>query len=204
MKKIIKILFLILFINQITFAEITDFGGDFSSRSQILKQMNSLNVVSQEQKDVLKNKNLSLNTKCLINEIEKGNIENVKLLLDAKINPNEHYFATTPIFVACQKNKTEIAKLLMEHGAKLEKSFDSELYYAVKNKNKELALLLLDYGANVNYSTPLTEKSILYVALNNKMYDIAQVLIEKGAKPDRKVFQYIKKCKLDYLVPKES
>ncbi len=203
MKKIIKILFLALFLCQITFAEITDFGGDFSSRSQILKQMNSSNPVSQEQKDILKSKKLALNPKCLINEIEKGNIENVKILLDSKINPNDNYFATTPIFVACQKNKTEIAKLLLEHGAKLEKSFDSELYFAVKNKNKELAHLLINYGANVNYSTPLTEKSILYVALNNKMYDIAQILIEKGAKPDRKVFLYIKKHKLDYLIPEQ-
>lgn len=203
MNKIIKILFLSLFINQITFAEITDFGGDFSSRSQILKQMTSQNNISQEQKDILKNKKLSLNVKCLIEEIKKGNIENVRILLESKINPNDNYFATTPIFVACQENKTEIAKLLLEHGAKLEKSFDSELYFAVKNKNKQLSLLLLDYGANVNYSTPLTEKSILYLSLKNKMYDLAQVLIEKGAKPDRKVFLYIQKHKLEYLIPKE-
>lgn len=201
MKKIINILFLILFLNQLSFAEITDFGGDFSTRSQILNSFKQTNI-TQEQKDILKAKKLNLSTKCLIDEIKKGNIENVQILLDAKLNPNEDYFGATPIYMACAKNREDIALLLLKNGARLNKSFDSELFQAIKNKNHNLSMILIENGADVNYSSMVQEKSVLYLALKNKMYDTAKLLISSGAKPDRKSVLYMKKKKLGYLLEK--
>ena len=205
MNKIIYILFLLLFINKISLAEIIDFGGDFSSRSVILNQMNaSTSSIPQEIKDIIKNKKLIPTTRGLIEQIEKNNIENVKILLDAKLKPNELYYGVTPLFVACKKNYTDIAMLLFDYGAKPDKSFESELYEAIKNKNSILASYLITHGANVNYATPLQQKTILYVSLKNKMYEISKILIEKGAKPDDKAVKYIAKHKLYYLIPNEN
>lgn len=176
---------------------LSDFG-DFSSRSLILNQQK--NQLTQEQKDILTSKKLSLNSKCLITQINKNNIENVSLLLEFGINPNSTHLNETPFYQAAKKNNLEILKLLYKHGAKPDKSMYSELYVAVKNKNNKMAQFLLDKKANIHYIDSITENTILYMALKNNMYDVAQSLIQKGANIDFKSANLIKKKKLEYLI----
>ena len=179
--------------------DITEYS-DFSSRSIIMNKMNNTESISQEQKELLISKKLFPTSECLNQQIKKGNIENVKLLLDSKTNPNNSYYSEYPIYTAAKANNFEILKLLYEYGAKLDKGFYSELYEAVKNENKEMAQFLIDNGARVNYQDSITNNTILYMSLKNRMYDISAQLIAKGAKADMKSVGYIKKKKLYNLI----
>ena len=174
---------------------------NFSERSLIMKSLYGKETINQEQKDILTSKKLYLAPACLFEQIKKNNIENVRLLLEYKLDPNKSYLSEYPLYYASKLNRSEIAKLLIEYGAKPDKGFYSELYEAVKNKNAELAQILLDNKAKVNYQDSITNNSILYFALKNNMLDIAQQLILKGAYPDKKSVKIIKKRKLYNLIP---
>jgi len=192
----------ILFIAMSALAiDIKDFG-DFSSRSIIMNGQKE--TMTQEQKDVLIYKKLSPTVQCLIQQIKKNNIENVELLLNTGLNPNNNYSTEYPIHIAAKENHFEIVKILYEKGAKLDKGFYSELYEAVRNKNNEMAQYLLDRNANIHYIDSLTQNTILYLALKNNMLDIAQQLIQKGAKADRKTILIIKKKNLLYLIKNKT
>jgi ankyrin repeat protein len=197
---LLKILFLLMPIQLFVSALAIDLSdyGDFSSRSLILNQQK--NQLTQEQKDILTFKKLAPNSKCLIQQIKKNNLENVALLLEFGLDPNSSYMLECPIYIAAKENNFEILKYLYEHGAKIDKSMNSELYVAVKNKNTEMANFLLDKKANIHYIDSITENTILYLTLKNKMYDVTQRLIQKGAKIDAKSFWIIKRKNLGYLI----
>ncbi len=198
----IFIIALLLLVQNQTFAiDLSDFG-DFSSRSVIMNNLQGKQTPTQDQRDVLKEKKLSPTAGCLIEQIKKGNIDNVRLLLESKVDPNVSYMSDYPVYVATKFNKTEIVKLLVEKGAKLDKGFYSELYEAVRNKNNDLAQFLLDNNAKVNYLDSITNNTILSLALKNNMTEIASQLIKKGAKPDFRSVKLIKKKKLQSLITK--
>ncbi len=201
MKNIITVLFLLITINTASGIDLSDFG-DFSSRSVIMNTLSGNQTANQEQKDKLKEKKLTASTSCLIEQIKKGDIDNINLLLESKVDPNKSYMSDYPVYIAAKNNKTDIVKLLVNKGAKLDKGFYSELYEAVRNKNKELAQFLLDNNARVNYTDSITNNTILSLALKNNMNDIASQLIKKGAKADFRSVKLIKKKKLQYLIEK--
>lgn len=194
------LIFCLVFLSNAGFCFDLENYGDFSSRSVIMNQLYKKNSIPQELKDVLTQKKLAPTTKCLFEQIKKGNTENVSLLLEAKIDPNSSYMSDYPIYYAARFDKFDILKLLYEKGAKLDRGFYSELYEAVRNKNKEMAQYLLDRNAKVNYSDSITNNTILYMALKNNMIDIASQLIDKGARADVKSVKMIKKKKLIDLV----
>ena len=174
--------------------------GDFSSRSILMNKINGTDKMPQEIKDLLKEKKLSPTVACLVEQIKRGDIDNVDLLLKAKVNPNDNYYADYPIYYAAKYNKFDILKLLYENNAKLDRGFNSELFEAVKNKNNELAQFLLSKNAKVNYSDSLTNNTILYYAIKNNMIDVAAELINRKAKIDLKTAKLIKKKKLFNLI----
>lgn len=189
-----------------TFAfDINDYGGDFSSRSVIMNKINGTSDrLTQEQKDLLKAKKLSPTTNCLVEQIKKNKYDNVNLLLQANVSPNRSYYTDYPIYIAAKYDRYEIAQLLIEHGAKLDRGFLSELFEAVKNKNSKMAMLFLNNNAKVNYQDSITGNSILYYAIKNNMTDVAIILIDRGAKLDAKTMKIIKKKKLLDLVEKNK
>lgn len=200
-KKLFTLMPILLIAMSALAIDIKDFG-DFSSRSIIMNGQKE--TMTQEQKDVLIYKKLSPTVQCLIQQIKKNNIENVELLLNTGLNPNNNYSTEYPIHIAAKENHFEIVKILYEKGAKLDKGFYSELYEAVRNKNNEMAQYLLDRNANIHYIDSLTQNTILYLALKNNMLDIAQQLIQKGAKADRKTILIIKKKNLLYLIKNKT
>lgn len=185
------------------FKSYEDTMSDFSERSLIMRSLYNKESINQEQRDILTSKKMYLAPACLFEQIKKNNIENVKLLLEFKLDPNKSYLSDYPLYYASKLNRTDIAKLLIEYGAKPDKGFYSELYEAVKNKNTELAQILIDKKAKVNYQDSITNNTILYYALKNNMFDIAQQLIIKGAYPDKKSIKIIKKRKLYNLIPEK-
>lgn len=202
MKKIrIFVLIMLTFIfTAATFAfDLSDFG-DFTSRSAILNDLNQRNYLTQERKDLLMSKKLTPTAKCLFEQIKAGNIENVNLMLNSNVNPNNSYMGDYPIYTAAKLNNFEMLKLLYEHGAKIDKGFNSELYEALSNKNEQMAQFLIENGANVNYIDSVTDNSVLYIALKNNMENIASLMIQKGARADAKSAKFIKKKKLFNLI----
>ena len=106
----------VLLIKAPAFASNINMGefGDFSSRSVIMNSFADGADIPQEIKLLLKEKKLSPTTATLINEIKKGNIDNVELLLKAKVNPNTPYYNDYPIYYAAKYNKFDIIIALEE------------------------------------------------------------------------------------------
>lgn len=210
MKKFNKIFFifpvLIYFLTISAFSQENIFSNtyfdDFSNRSQILKSLNQQNGITQEQKDILSYNKLTPDSACLIEQIKKRNIKNIKILLEAKVDPNRQYNIEYPFHIAAKMNDMEIVELLYSYGAKPDTSFYSELYEAAKNKNEAMAQFLLDRNANINYIDNTSGNTPLYMAVKNNMTNLAQQMIQKGAKIDEKTLILIKKKKLDSIFQK--
>lgn len=200
MKKLL-IVFTLLLMNNPSYSYDLSELGDFSSRSIIENRIYKKETLTQEQKNILTYKKLSPNIRCLFEQVKNNNYENTQLLLQAGVNPNQNYMGEYVIYIAAKKDNLDILKLLYDNNAKLDRGFYSELYEALRNKNKDMAQYLLDKGARVNYTDAITNNTILYMALKNKMYNIASQIIEKGAKADVKSVKYIRKNKLNYLIP---
>ena len=98
LNKILSLLLPILFLTMSALAiDVSEFS-DFSSRSLIINEQK--NILTQEQKDILLSRKISPTIQCLILQIKKNNNENVKLLLNYGLNPNESYLAEYPIYIA--------------------------------------------------------------------------------------------------------
>lgn len=165
--------------------------GDYESRSMYFNS--SKNSLTQEKIDFLKSKKLSPTIKCLNEQIKKENLNNIDLILDLNMDINENYMGETPLYIAVKKNNQSIVELLIEHKAKPDRGMYSELFEAVKNKNNEIAQILLNNKAKINYTTMVTNDSILYTAIKNNMLELATQLIRNGAYIDEKSSYLIKK-----------
>ncbi len=203
MKKILIITIAILLNSPLFAFDLNDLG-DFSSRSVIESKIYNSQHINQEQKDALIERKLTPTHKCLFEQIIKGNYENVKLLLEAHVNPNQSYMSEYAIYISAKHDKFDILKLLYDNNAKIDRGFYSELYEALRNKNADMAQYLLDRGANVNYMDSVTNNTVLYMALKNKMYNLASQIIQKGAKPDMRSVNYLRKHKLGYLIEQKN
>jgi len=92
-------------------------------------------------------------------------------------------FAETPLHVAAEAGRPEIARLLLRHGAQpnaRERYELTPLFFAVKHGRESMVRLLLEHGADVNAAhrlgwTPLSE------AAGNGYVRLCRLLIESGA-----------------------
>ncbi|MBR1618228.1 ankyrin repeat domain-containing protein [bacterium] len=178
--------------------------GNFSENSVIMKELYGSNTINDAKLEKLKAKNLDLSAQCLVEQVKKGSLENVNLLLQNGIDPNKGYVGEYALYYAAKSDNLIMTKLLIAHGAKPDKGFYSELFEAVKNKNTQMAKLLLKNGANVNYKDAITNRTILYYSLKNNMHDLSKELIKSGAKADMYSYRYIQKHKLQYLIPQTN
>ena len=105
--KLIILLALMLSFSSFAF-DLSEYG-DFSSRSVIMNRLNGIEA-NQEQKDMLLAKKLTPTAECLINQVKKGHYDNVKLLLESHVNPNQAYMSEYPIRIAARENQFEILK----------------------------------------------------------------------------------------------
>lgn len=127
---------------------------------------------------------------------ETGNIQIVKTLLEAGLDPNvQSSTGYTALLVAMLDDEYAIEELLLKNGADpdklIEKNSDlrTVLYIAVVNalggaanieKNKSIELLL-KYNANPNIPNENGHKTPLFVAAKKGRLDTVKLLIENGA-----------------------
>ncbi len=91
----------------------------------------------------------------LLQEVKKGNINEVQRLLDADFN----------------------LELKDQNGY-------TPLMHAVKHQNSQLIEMLADFGANVNISDHLEDTPLVWASSMNN-YEMVKILLERGADPDK-------------------
>jgi len=106
-----------------------------------------------------------------------------RLLLErgADVNCADKWTSITPLQTAARN--TDLTKLLLEHGAKLEsKNFMgwTALFAAANAVNLPVAKLLIEHGADVN-ARDKDGHPILYCAVKANSVPLAELLIERGA-----------------------
>lgn len=65
-------------------------------------------------------------------------------------NPNHRFYTDTPLEVACRRDRFDVVKLLLEHGAKIDEPSGAALSSSIVQENFDIALYLLEHGADYN------------------------------------------------------
>lgn len=125
---------------------------------------------------------------------QAGNLRVAKLLLDHGADPNIYdkyrgpfgyaYGSGTPLKYAITCPDKEMAKFLIERGAKLNRKDslgNTELHLSVLTGNTDLTKFLIEHGSDVNAVNKYNHTA-LYYAAKHGYRSVADVLIAAGAK----------------------
>lgn len=124
----------------------------------------------------------------LLNAIKTNNVDMVKQLLETA-DPNCVYTYSdprTPLVMASRKGNFEIAKLLIDAGARIKKhdaSDETPLMAASSSGNLDLVEFLIGKGASVNKNLKGNGTALLAAAKKGKL-EVVKYLIFNGAKVD--------------------
>lgn len=123
----------------------------------------------------------------LLRAVENGNWDITDLLVKAGACANTKW-AFCSLASAVQRGKTEMAKLMLEHGADPNISVPNSavplpIIIAAETGNAEMAELLLDHGADPNI-TDGDGRYALTEAVSSKNIPIIKLLLEHGADPN--------------------
>ena len=78
-------------------------------------------------------------------------------------------------------NNTPIVKLLLQHGANIDRG---TIYQAAKHASIEIMSLLLDCGVNIDLNIGLARNTPLIIAVEAGRKDMVELLLEHGADPN--------------------
>lgn len=117
--------------------------------------------------------------------ITENNLAGVESLIKegADVNAVDEYNMTTPLIAASERGYVEIAELLIENGAEVNKYVSlgvNALDKAADSGNLNVVKLLIDKGADVNLAKGYKETALMYASLSGHI-DIVKYLVEKGA-----------------------
>jgi hypothetical protein len=117
---------------------------------------------------------------------ERGDTEQVRLLLQRGVNPNEKGpLGWTPLMIAIAQRQVDTARALLDAGADPNPANllgRNALMFAARYGNVELVRALLDRGADPNQNDSDDEGALAAAARENHR-DIVQLLLDRGADP---------------------
>lgn len=122
--------------------------------------------------------------------INAEDVDLVKKLLDqgAKVNPSDDEDDPAfPLEVGAHRGNPEIVKLLLEHGAEVDRVSDeypTPLMLACSLGHLEVARVLIEHGAEVSLANWSTEETALKAASRNGHTEIVRLMLENGAAVD--------------------
>ena len=111
----------------------------------------------------------------------------VEALLEAGADPNEMENGDAALIWAAWNNQTEIACLLVEYGANVNKigiAGGTAISGAVDFDNIELARLLISKGADANETLLVDGITLLMSAASKGNKEMVQLLLDNGAVPE--------------------
>ncbi len=139
----------------------------------------------------------------LIAACKHGDTTLVELLIANSVDVNvlgtkpNHYHSipdkeATPMNAACAEGHLSVVRLLLDHGADIEKTNESSatpLMTAIHGENLSTVRLLLDAGANVNHAVNNTSVTVnhanyvtpLSIAAEDSKLEIVEILLSAGA-----------------------
>lgn len=115
-------------------------------------------------------------TNNLLDAVNSGNLADARRAIQRGADVN--YIKTnfgSPLYVAIKKRNLEMARLLLENGAKP----SDTLTYAVRDGNLEMARLLLDKGANTKGTSFMAPPLVAAAEIGN--LELVRLLVERGA-----------------------
>lgn len=115
--------------------------------------------------------------------IEQKNIEEIKNLINKKLDPNSkiNEFGETLLMWACRNSQKELVEFLLSKGANLDiKDSDGETVLSYSENKPEILKLLVSNGLNPN-SKDSDGQPILNTSIRNSDTDLVRLLLEKGA-----------------------
>jgi ankyrin repeat protein len=117
--------------------------------------------------------------------VERNDIEEVKRLLKQNVSVDERCDGNkTALYSACERGYVEIAELLIQHGASINRR-PIPLMAASRNGHEACVQLLLRHNANV-HSTNVKGLSAMDGACKNMHFSIVELLLDHGASlPDQ-------------------
>ncbi|KAF0144365.1 MAG: polysaccharide deacetylase [Nitrospirae bacterium] len=124
----------------------------------------------------------------LINAVERGDIDEVKKLLETGADPNASA-DMSPLNIAASRGDINMVRILLDKGANLHAGVFPPIRFAVKGSNYEVVKLLLDKGADPNSSGTFGcgyEQLLVEAAgmIGKGSIKIVDLLIERGANFD--------------------
>jgi len=122
--------------------------------------------------------------KSLIEAAEKGDVEQLELLISRGANVNvKDQKGMTPLHLAAKEGHEDIAEILISKGANINAIYGEwgvPLHLAAREGHAEVAELLIDKGTDVNAHGPYGHTSLQY-ATNHGHVNVIELLISKGA-----------------------
>lgn len=172
-------------------------SGETTSKAGVNQE-----ISAEDAQEQLKKQNVFADKQSLFTFIDRGNLEVVRLLLAAGVDPNtvlenELFTANgwTPLMLAASKPKNaEMIKLLIQAKAdvnfvsttdKYDKSLEgwNALFVAVIYGNVDNIKVLVENGADPNYVAE-DRKCAIYMAARSNKAESVKALLEVGANPN--------------------
>ena len=135
-----------------------------------------------------------------------GDAAEVERLIKSKkvdVNAADGTFDFTPLMHAAQHNRSDIAKLLIKAGAKVNqknKNDVSALFVAALSNAPDVAKLLIAAKADMNYVQKGDGATPLSVACRDVCFETAKVLVEAGADVNKRINSIIREDKKTALM----
>ena len=128
----------------------------------------------------------------LIESVMYQDMETLKSLVESGVDVNyqDPQYGTTALMLACNYGLTDIARFLLDNGAKanIQAKSGSTALSGAAQQSLELVKLLLDKGADIQLKTEegitAFTNSIIGVLRGNVTTEVAELLLEKGANVD--------------------